>query len=113
MWGLRLFEPDGGLVYRNRNMRAYFEPHGFLNTPTMPWSGVQSYFSPMQLQIVESAYAAAFNAKRVILRRLEFQHAGTTHLLNCSLLAMFGDTTVGVILYRSWPFSPLETTMFD
>lgn len=100
-WGMRLIEPRGGTVWRNRAQREFYGALDFHPSPTLPWAGVMKYFTPAELRRLNAAYAAAFADQRPVTRRLVFG----AHSSVIRFFAVYGNLEHGVVVTHSEPSS--------
>ena len=102
--GMRLFDgEDGGLVWRNKYHRDYYERLGFYPSPTLPWSGVKTYFTPGRLKVLRQAYRDAFASSVEITRVMKFDTGDRPQYAHITFLAIYGNVEAGVIVTRSVP----------
>lgn len=102
-WACRLFDAEnsGGLVWRNGEHCAAGDEIGFFPSPTIPWKGVESYFTADALAELNRIYAEAFNSDVPIKRRIRFGNADNECAEWICFYAVFGDMNHGVIVTRS------------
>ena len=102
--GMRLFDGEhGGMVWRNKEHRDHYERLGFYPSPTLPWVGVMTYFTPRDLRAVQKAYRDAFASNVEITRRMSFSTGRGTQHSHVTFLAIYGNVEAGVVLTRSQP----------
>jgi hypothetical protein len=103
-WGLRVFAPDGGYIWRNAAARQYYERHGFFAAPTMAWARVKKYLSRPEQITLHQVYTAAFLLEKPILHQVTGHapgHAPSTTLT--IFTAVHGNLQEGIIITHLRP----------
>lgn len=108
-WGMRLFSPDGGLVWRNKAAREFYAGLGFFAAATYPWAGVKQFLSPNELRALELIYEATFMAAEPVVHVLTAQAPGHDPVqTETSFLAVHGNSHAGVIVTHLRPLIHLR-----
>lgn len=104
-WGMRVFRPVGGFVWRNLAAREYYAKRGFFAAERLSWVGVKKYLTAAELAALQLIYAATFASKYPVQHTLTAQAAGHAPCTTRThFLAVQGNVDNGIIITHLQPF---------
>lgn len=104
LWGLRLFTPDGGLIWRNRAAVRFYEQRGFFASATTPWRGVCAWLDANELALLEHHYRESFLWKTTVEGVVTAQVPGFAASRTLTRYrAVYGTMKLGVLVTHLTP----------
>lgn len=96
-WTVRVCDPAGDIIWRNRAQRENYIQFGFVPTPTLRWDDCRPLFTPRVLARIEQVTRAAFATGQPVRLRVPFRMNGRPVVELCTYLQVFGHRACGVL----------------
>jgi dihydroorotase-like cyclic amidohydrolase len=101
---VRLIEPAGGLFWRNRAAREFYERRGFFSSPTVPWAGMLQWLTAAELRVMAECFREAFETGQPVEWLHQSQAAGhEVSVTRVRLLAVAGTLQHGITINHLTP----------